>query len=53
MGILYDKVMEQQKREYLIQELQKMNVTKSTDGRDIKDLNYEDLKYELVMASFR
>jgi len=52
MGVLYDKVMEQ-KRQFLIQELQKMNVTKSAQGKDINNLSYDDLKYELVIASFR
>jgi hypothetical protein len=52
MGILYDKVM-QQKKLFVIEELQKLNVTQSQDGRDLKDLEYEDLKHELVLASFR
>lgn len=52
MGILYDKVMEQ-KRIFLIQELQKMNVTQSQEGRDLSDLSYDELKYEVVIASFR
>jgi len=52
MGVLYDKVMEQ-KRQFLIQELHKMNVTKSSEGKDLNDLSYVDLKQELVLASFR
>ena len=52
MGFLYDSVMEQ-KRKYLIQELQRMNVTQSSEGKDLNDLSYDDLKYEVVIASFR
>lgn len=52
MGILYNAVM-QAKRNYLIDELAKMNVKKSQDGRSLSELEYEDLKQELVLACFR
>jgi hypothetical protein len=52
MGILYDTVMEA-KRKHLIEELHKMNVTQTKDGRKLSDLSYADLKHELVLASFR
>jgi hypothetical protein len=52
MGILYDAAI-RQKRKILIEELTKLNVTKTKDGKDILELSYEDLKYELVLASFR
>jgi hypothetical protein len=52
MGLLYDTVMEA-KRKYLIEELTKMNVTQSRDGKRLSDLSYDDLKEELVLATFR
>lgn len=52
MGILNDLVMEK-KRNYLIEELTKMNVTQSQLGKSIYELDYDDLKYELVLATFR
>jgi hypothetical protein len=52
MGLLYDTVMEA-KRKYLIEELTKMNVTQSRDGRKLSDLSYDELKEELVLATFR
>lgn len=52
MGLLYDTVMER-KKNYLIEELAKMNVTQSKDGKDLSELSYDDLKHELVLACFR
>jgi hypothetical protein len=52
LGILYDTVMEA-KRKYLIEELTKLNIRHSQDGKKLSDLNYNDLKHELVLASFR
>lgn len=52
MGLLYDTVM-QAKRKYLIEELAKLNVTKSKDGKNLSELSYDDLKHELVLACFR
>lgn len=52
MGLLYDTVI-QAKRKYLIEELAKMNVTTSKDGKNLSELSYDDLKQELVLACFR
>ncbi|MFP7447143.1 hypothetical protein SFC50_25950 [Bacillus infantis] len=52
MGILFDVVM-QQKRNFLIERLTEKQITKSQLGKDIHDCDYEELKYELVLASFR
>jgi hypothetical protein len=52
LGILFDSVMSR-KRKLLIEELTKLKVFKSQTGKSIYDLDYEELKYELVLASFR
>lgn len=52
MGILFETVMAN-KRKFLIEELRKMNVITSQNGTSLEDLDYEDLKQELVLASFR
>ncbi|MRX70866.1 hypothetical protein GJU40_01625 [Bacillus lacus] len=52
MGILYDTVMKQ-KREFLIEELKSMSVVKSQDGKELHELDYDTLEYELVLAAFR
>lgn len=52
MGILYEMAMAA-KREYLIEELTKKGVTVSQNGTDIRLCEYEELKRELVLASFR
>lgn len=52
MGILYEKAMAA-KRQYLIDELRKKSVTVSQNGKALRDCDYEELKYELVLASFR
>ncbi|MBU8732352.1 MULTISPECIES: hypothetical protein [Cytobacillus] len=52
MGILYESVM-QQKRNILIKRLSELNISKAQSGKRIHDCDYEELKYELVLASFR
>ncbi|MGN7176233.1 hypothetical protein BK139_03390 [Paenibacillus sp. FSL R5-0490] len=52
MGILYESVM-QQKRNILIKRLSELNISKAQSGKSINDCDYEELKYELVLASFR
>jgi hypothetical protein len=52
MGILYDTVMEA-KRKYLIEELHKMNVIQTKDGKKLSDLSYDDLKQQVALARFR
>lgn len=51
VGVLYDVVMK--KRQIIIEELHKLNVYKSQDNQDLENLTYDDLKHELVLASFR
>jgi hypothetical protein len=52
MGILYESVM-QQKRNILIRRLAELNISKAQSGKSIHECDYEELKYELVLASFR
>lgn len=52
MGILYESVM-RQKRNILIRKLADLNISKAQSGKSIHDCDYEELKYELVLASFR
>lgn len=44
---------EQAKINFVLEELKKLGVTTSQSGTSITDCNYEELKYELVLASFR
>lgn len=50
--ILNDTIVEH-KRNFLIERLTAMKVYKSQDGKSIYELDYDTLKYELVLASFR
>ncbi|EFV79300.1 hypothetical protein HMPREF1013_00216 [Bacillus sp. 2_A_57_CT2] len=52
MGILYESVM-QQKRNVLIKRLSELNISRAQSGKSVHDCDYEELKYELVLASFR
>lgn len=52
MGILYESVI-QQKSNILIKRLAGLNISKAQSGKSIHDCDYEELKYELVLASFR
>jgi hypothetical protein len=52
MGILFDVVM-QQKRNFLIERLAEKKITKSQLGKELHDCDYDELKYELVLASFK
>lgn len=52
MGILYESVI-QQKKNILIKRLAELHISKAQSGKSIHDCGYEELKYELVLASFR
>jgi hypothetical protein len=52
LGILFDSVMSL-KRKFLIEELTALRVYKSQLGKSLDELDYEELKYELVLATFR
>jgi hypothetical protein len=55
MGILYNsvKLQKNMKREFVLERLLAMDITKSQTGKSIYDCNYEELKYELVLTAFR
>lgn len=44
---------EQAKIDFVLEELKRLGVTTAQSGTNITDCNYEELKYELVLASFR
>ncbi len=41
------------KHKFVIDRLKKLNITKSQSGKAIETLDYDEAKYELVLASFR
>jgi hypothetical protein len=41
------------KRQHIIQELLAKGITQDKNGKSIYDMDYDDLKHELVMWSFR
>lgn len=55
MGNLYKTAVMQKKlkRDFILGKLRALNVTVSQEGLPLDELDYEDLKYEYVLASFR
>ncbi|MEK4924137.1 hypothetical protein MKX78_19710 [Cytobacillus sp. FSL R5-0569] len=55
MGNLYKAAVMQKKlkRDFILGKLRALNVTASQEGLPLDELDYEDLKYEYVLASFR
>jgi len=55
VGILYASVKLQQEmqRDHVIKRLVALGIKENKEGVSIHKLNYRELKYELVMASFR
>ena len=55
MGILYNsvKLQKNMKREFVLERLVALGISKSQTGKAIHECDYEELKYELVLASFR
>jgi hypothetical protein len=53
--ILYNSVQLQKnlKKEFVLERLLASGVTKSQSGKSIYDCDYAELKYELVLASFK
>jgi hypothetical protein len=41
------------KRQHIIQELLNKGITENKQGKNVYDMDYEELKYELVLAAFR
>jgi hypothetical protein len=44
---------QEMKRKIVLEELLKMGVHTTQDGKNVYDCDFDDLKYELVLASFR
>lgn len=55
MGRLYDAVQSQNqmKRNFVLGRLKELEVTHSQQGQPIELLDYDELKYELVLAAYR
>lgn len=55
MGLLYNTVMmhQEMKRNFVLDKLMEKGITHSQDGTSIEKLDYETLKYELVLSAFR
>ncbi|KQL17656.1 hypothetical protein [Cytobacillus solani] len=58
MGILYDfvkkvNVHQEMKRNIILEDLIALGIIESQQGISVYELDYDELKYELVMASFR
>jgi hypothetical protein len=58
MGVLYDSIKKVQlhqelKHKFVLERLRKLGVTHSQQGKSIHDLDYEEAKYELVLAEMR
>jgi hypothetical protein len=44
---------QEMKRKIVLEELIKLGIYTTQDGKNVYDCDYDDLKYELVLASFR
>jgi hypothetical protein len=58
MGILYDSMKkvslhQELKHKFVLERLQKLGVRESQLGRPVHELDYEEAKYELVLAEMR
>jgi hypothetical protein len=47
------KLKENMKRNFVLEQLKNKGVTHSQNGTNIDDLTYDELKYELVLISFK
>jgi hypothetical protein len=47
------KLKDNMKRNFVLDQLKAKGITHSQDGTNIEDLTYDDLKYELVIATFK
>lgn len=44
---------EETKRNFILDRLKELNITKTNTGKNVHDLSYSELKEQLVLASFR
>lgn len=49
----YNSVKPQTKRQFVLDRLLEKGIIRSQQGLSIFDLDYEELKYELVLAAYR
>lgn len=48
-----NQIQQNMKRNFVLDQLKEKGITHSQNGTSIDDLTYEDLKYELVLSSFK
>lgn len=48
-----EQLHQEMKQKFVLERLVKMGVRQSQTGKPLHELDYETLKYELVLASFR
>ncbi|MCM3122757.1 MULTISPECIES: hypothetical protein [unclassified Mesobacillus] len=48
-----EKLKQTMKENFVLEKLSELGVTKTQQGVPVHELSYEDMKYELVLASFR
>ena len=48
-----NQMQQNMKRNFVLDQLKERGITHSQNGTSIDELNYEDLKYELVLLSFK
>jgi hypothetical protein len=53
MGILYNSVMAEMKREFLLERFTNRGILRTEDGRPLDTLSYDELKCEYVLQAFR
>jgi hypothetical protein len=55
MGMLYNatKLKKNMKKQMVLDRLLELNITHSQQGKPIEELEYSELKYELVLAEMR
>ena len=53
MGLLYAAAVAEQKRQFIIERLNKRNIRETQTGKSLYEADYEELKYELVLSEFK
>lgn len=53
MGLLFAAAMAEQKKQFIIERLNKRNIFETQQGKSLYEADYEELKYELVLSEFK
>lgn len=55
MGVLYDamKLQKNMKKQFVLERLIELGFTHSQQGKPLQELEYDEMKYELVLAEIR